>query len=317
MNYLRTYRKYLNFNKLFDMFLMLSALVFIIVSFYLVYYYTESYVLLFSITVILYTISLYICKLYEIKLMLPTIVFIAISFVLFIFSIITLDTNYEPMKLSNFVPLSLILIGSISLVFWLYKYETPVSIYLRIKDSVNGMNQGNKIKKIKDDKQIFTTDTLYANSLLFEREKLLRQLNEDYKEEYFKVDNLLKKSIDKQEKEKYKLDDLEKSLSKVNTRLKGKLSGAQDYELNNQKKELTEKIIEQKSVLVEVNDEVTKNSNTLVELKDTFEKESYYISNAYTMRYRSYTDKIQNKLINTRYRLRVLPFEVLTLEEGE
>jgi hypothetical protein len=203
------------------------------------------------------------------------------------------------------------------LIFALYKYESPVSIYYRIKDAISGMNYGKKIKKIKDEETVFNTNTIYANNLLFERDKLLFQLSEDYNEEHFKLDNLLKKSIDKQEKEKDELQYLEEKMNNINARLKEKLSGAQDYELHVQKEQLKEKISKQKNILLEVNQEVVKNTNALTELDKIYDNEQYYIKNAYCMRYGNYVERIQDKLIKTKYDLNVISFEELTVEEGE
>lgn len=317
MNSLNTYKRYLNFNKLFDMFFLLVIFVLLTFMFGAIYYYTESYVLLFTICVIIYCISVYLCKLFEVKLLLPSIMFFLITSLLFTFLLLSDDTKYMQNSFSDYVPIIIIVIGIGGLIFALYKYETPVAIYLRIKDAFTGLNYGNKIKRINDEKIKFNTNTLYANNLLFEREKLLFQLSEDYREEYFILDNLLKKSIDKQNKEKYVLEDLELALDKINTRLKGEISGAQDYELNNQKKELKDKIVVQKDLLIQVNDEVTKNANSLLELDNIYKNEKYYISNAYGMRYRSYTERLQDKLIKTKYKLDVVPFESLSMEGVE
>lgn len=317
MNSLNTYRRYLNFNKFVDMFLMLVVFVILTLIFGAVYYYTESYVLLFLVCLTVYCISIYLGKLFEVKLLLPSIMFFIVTALLFTFLLLSDETKYMENSFTDYVPLVIILVGIVALIFGLYKYETPVAIYLRIKDALSGLNYGSKIKRINDEEIEFNTNTLYANNLSFEREKLLKQLNEDYREEYFILDNLLKKSIDKQKNQQDILDDMESNLEKINTKLKGKLSGAQDYELNNQKKELKEKIVAQKEVLVEVNDEVTKNKNSLSELDNIFEKETYYIENAYNMRYKSYIERIQDKLLKTNYKLKVLPFEQLSVKEGE
>mgnify|MGYP003303102824 CR=1 FL=1 len=315
MNSLNTYRKYLNFNKLFDVFFLLILFLIVIFIFGAIYYYTESYVLLFLLSTIIYCIGIYICKLYEIKIVLPSIMFFIISALLFAFLLFSEESKYQQNSISEYVPIIAIVIGMGALIFVLYKYETPVAIYLRIKDVINGLNYGSKIKKINDESASYNTNTLYSNHLLFEREKLLFQLNEDYRERYFELDNLLKKSIDQQEKEKYELNDLEENLEKINLRLKEKLSGAQDYELHVQKNILKKRISDQKDNLIKINDEVTKNQNSLLELKNIFDKEKYYIKNAYNMRYRSYTEKLQDKLIKTNYQIEVIPFETLNLEE--
>ena len=49
---------------------------------------------------------------------------------------------------TDYVPLVIILVGIVALIFGLYKYETPVAIYLRIKDALSGLNYGNKNGKI-------------------------------------------------------------------------------------------------------------------------------------------------------------------------
>ena len=315
MNSLNTYRKYLNFNKLFDVFFLLILFLIVIFIFGAIYYYTESYVLLFLLSTIIYCIGIYVCKLYEIKVLLPSIMFFIISALLFAFLLFSEESKYQQNSISEYVPIIAIVIGMGALIFVLYKYETPVAIYLRIKDVINGLNYGGKIKKINDESASYNTNTLYSNHLLFEREKLLFQLNEDYRERYFELDNLLKKSIDQQEKEKYELNDLEENLEKINLRLKEKISGAQDYELHVQKNILKKRISDQKDNLIKINDEVTKNQNSLLELKNIFDKEKYYIKNAYNMRYRSYTEKLQDKLIKTNYQIEVIPFESLNLEE--
>ena len=102
-----------------------------------------------------------------------------------------------------------------------------------------------------------------------------------------------------------------------NTKLKGKISGAQDYELNIQKNQLKDKISEQMELLVLVNDEVTKNKNSLAELENIFKNETFYIKNAYGMRYKSYIERLQDKLVKSQYKLDVVSFESLTIEEGE
>ena len=53
--------------------------------------------------------------------------------------------------LIEFLLSGLILLSMIALIITLYKYETPVAIYLRIKDVINGLNYGSKIKKINDE----------------------------------------------------------------------------------------------------------------------------------------------------------------------
>ena len=68
MNSLRTYRKFFNFNKLFDMFLMLMLVVITILVLGAIFYFTESYVLLFVICLFVYCISVFICKLFEVKI---------------------------------------------------------------------------------------------------------------------------------------------------------------------------------------------------------------------------------------------------------
>ena len=317
MNSLNTYRKYLNFNKFVDMFLLLVVFVILTLIFGAVYYYTESYVLLFLVCLVIYCICVYLGKLFEVKLLLPSIMFFIVTALLFTFLLLSDETRYMENSFSDYVPLVIVLVGIIALIFGLYKYETPVALYLKIKDSLSGLKYGSKIKRINDEKIEFNTNTLYANNLFFEREKLLKQLNEDYREEYFILDNLFKKSVEKQKNQQDILDDMESNLEKINTKLKGKISGAQEYELNNQKKELKEKIVAQKEVLVEVNDEVTKNKNSLAELANIFEKETYYIENAYNMRYKSYVERIQDKLLKTNYKLKVVPFELLSIKEGE
>ena len=134
---------------------------------------------------------------------------------------------------------------------------------------------------------------------------------------HFNLDNLLKKSIDKQKKEKEELLYLEEKMNNINTKLKGKISGAQDYELNIQKNQLKDKISEQMELLVLVNDEVTKNKNSLAELENIFKNETFYIKNAYGMRYKSYIERLQDKLVKSQYKLDVVSFESLTIEEGE
>lgn len=317
MNSLNTYRRYLNFNKLFDMFFLLVIFVILTFIFGAVYYYTESYVLLFTICVCIYCVSFYLCKLFEVKLLLPSIMFFLITALLFTFLLLSDETKYMQNSFSDYVPLIIIVVGLGGLIFALYKYETPVAIYLRIKDAFNGLSYGNKIKKINDEEIQFNTNTLYANNLLFERDKLLFQLTEDYNEEHFNLDNLLKKSIDKQKKEKEELLYLEEKMNNINTKLKGKISGAQDYELNIQKNQLKDKISEQMELLVLVNDEVTKNKNSLAELENIFKNETFYIKNAYGMRYKSYIERLQDKLVKSQYKLDVVSFESLTIEEGE
>lgn len=317
MNYLKTYRNYLLFNKISDLLIYLIVFTLITTFSFMIYYTTKSFFILCVVILVIYIIGLLISKLFETKILLPSIVYLVVSLTL-----ISLVCYFERESMnSKMIEFALNLTTSlaiITLMITLYKYETPISIYYKIKDYFSGIKYGKKIKtkypKIKKHNSI----TPYSTNLLFERIKLVHKLNEEYKYEYNILENKYTKEYENLKSETEELNDLEEQLEIINKRLKKKHTGAQDYELCNQKKELKEKLKNQREKTAEITVKVNTLLNSKEELTNTHEKNKYYILNAYNMRYINYTNAIKEKLSLTKYFLEIVPFDsIIKNLEGE
>ena len=71
---------------------------------------------------------------------------------------------------------------------------------------------------------------------------------------------------------------------------------------------LREKLSKQREITVKYNIEVNNLKNRKTELKNTYEKNHYYISNSYNIRYINYTNTIKERLSLTKYNLTIIPF---------
>lgn len=314
--HLKTYRNYLLFNKFLDLIIYLVIFTIITTFSFMIYYTTESFIILFALMIIIYVIGLLIAKLFEIKILLPSIVYILISL-----SLVIMISYFEKETINSdlfeFSLIILLILTIAALIITVYKYETPISIYYKIKDYFSGLAFGKKIKikykKIKN----HNTITPYSTNLIFEKNKLLHKLNEEFKEKNNDIENEYIKFFDNFEIETDELNDLENQLEVIEKRLKKKNTGAQDYELCNQRKEIKEKIKKQKETVVNLNIKVNTLKNNKEELKNTYDKNNYYISNAYNIRYINYANAINEKLSLTRFNLEIVPFDSLTknLEE--
>jgi len=307
MNCLKIYRNYLLINKLLDLIIYLVAFTIITTFSFMVYYTTKSFFILLVIIALIYVIGLFIAKLFEIKILLPSIVYAFVSL-----SLIAIICYYEKETINSdlieFLLSGLTLLSLISLIITLYKYETPISIYYKIKDYFSGVSFSKKIKTKFLKNETLNTITPYSTNLLFEKNKLLNKLNEEYKIE----DSILESdSIKKSENLRNandELNDLENLLNNVCERLKRKNTGAQDYELCNQRKDLREKISKQREITAKFIAEVNTLKNRKIELKNIYEKNHYNISNDYNMRYINYTNTIKERLSLTNYNLVIVPF---------
>ena len=125
------------------------------------------------------------------------------------------------------------------------------------------------------------------------------------------MDNNLVKENDKLNVQKEELDDMLERLNIINQRLSVKHTGAQDFELCNQKKELKEKISKQKVIVSELETKVKTLKNNILELNDIYPKTQFYISNAYNIRYMNYCNCIKDKLSLTDFKLNIIPFNDL------
>ena len=308
MNSLKTYRNYLLINKLLDLIIYLIIFIIVTTFSFMVYYTTKSFFILLVIMSLIYIIGLFIAKLFQIKILLPSIVYIFVSL-----SLIAIICYYEKESINSdlieFLLSGLTLLSLISLIITLYKYETPFSIYYKVKDYFSGVSFSKKIKTKFSKNKNHNTITPYSTNLLFEKNKLLHKLNEEYnalnndlESDYIKRSEKLKNANDE-------LNDLEKLLDNVKERLKRKNSGAQDYELCNQRKELREKISKQREITAKLVAEVNTLKNRKIELKNTYDKNHYNISNGYNMRYINYTNTIKERLSLTKYNLTIVPFD--------
>ena len=275
----------------------------------MIYYTTKSFFILFVIIALIYVIGLFIAKLFEIKILLPSIVYIFVSI-----SLIAIICYYEKESinsdLTEFLLSGLTLLSLVALIITLYKYETPISIYYKIKDYFSGVSFSKKIKNKFLKNKNPNTITPYSTNLLFEKNKLLNKLNEEYNIEENDLENNYIKQSEKLKNANDELNDLENQLDNVKQRLKRKNTGAQDYELCNQRKNLREKISKQREIIVKITAEVNTLKNRKIELKNTYEKNHYNISNGYNMRYIHYTNTIKERLSLTKYNnLTIIPFE--------
>jgi len=313
---LKTYRNYLLFNKCLDLIIYLVLFTIITTFSFMIYYTTENFIILFCLMILIYIIGLIIAKLFEIKILLPSIIYIFIST-----SLVIMISYFEKETInSDLIEFSLIILLILTfaaLIITIYKYETPISIYYKIKDYFSGLSYGKKIKtkyyKIKN----HNTITPYSTNLIFEKNKLLHKLNEEFKETNNDIENEYIKVFEKFTIEKDELNDLENRLENIEKRLKKKNTGAQDYELCNQRKEIKEKIKKQKEIVLNLNIKVNTLKNNKEELQNTYNKNNYYISNAYNIRYINYTNAIKEKLCLTKFNLSIVPFDSITknLEE--
>lgn len=308
MNGLKTHRNYVLINKLLDLIIYLIAFTIITTFSFMIYYTTKSFFILFVIIALIYVIGLFIAKLFEIKILLPSIVYIFVSI-----SLIAIICYYEKESinsdLTEFLLSGLTLLSLVALIITLYKYETPISIYYKIKDYFSGVSFSKKIKNKFLKNKNPNTITPYSTNLLFEKNKLLNKLNEEYNIEENDLENNYIKQSEKLKNANDELNDLENQLDNVKQRLKRKNTGAQDYELCNQRKNLREKISKQREIVVKITAEVNTLKNRKIELKNTYEKNHYNISNGYNMRYIYYTNTIKERLSLTKYNLTIIPFE--------
>lgn len=317
MNYLKTYRNYLLINKLLDLIIYLIVFTIITTFSFTIYYTTKSFIILLIMVIIIYLIGISIAKLFEIKILLPSIIYISI-----LIPLILLICYYEKeninLDLTEFLLTESIILFIISLLLTLYKYETPVSIYYRIKDYLSAIAFSKKIKTKFNKNNKPNTNNPYSTNLLFEKTKLLYKLNEEYKKEYNDIEEDYIKYSKKLNNEKEKLNDLEHQLSNIEHRLKRKNTGAQDYELCCKRKLLNEKIYKQKEITVEFEIIAKSLENRKFELKNTYEKNKYYISNGYNIRYLNYTNTIKDRLSFTKFNLTIIPFDSIEKNlEGE
>ena len=310
---LKTYRNYLLYNKFLDMITYLIVLTLFTLFFLMIYYTTKSIVVLCITMILLYFILMYILKLFEIKTLIPTIIYIVVSLsiILLVYFNETEQVNSDIVKMGI---ISAIILSLILIIISLHKYETPIALYYKIKDSLSGISYGKKIKTKYKNEENITTDTPYSNNLLFEKTKLLNKLGEDYKEEYTKVDYELTKAKENQQRNEETLKDLEDSLKSKNERFKKATTGAQKFELTNQMKEVKEKIQQKKEEQVDIISKVNLSKNKKEELENTYAQDIFYISNAYNLRYRNYTDKVLDKIVSTNKKIEVIPFDLIKME---
>ena len=114
------------------------------------------------------------------------------------------------------------------------------------------------------------------------------------------------------------LKDYLSQLDKIEKRLSIKHSGAQDFELCNQKKNIKEVLKLQKEKVSTLDSEVKSLKNNLSELDDTFNKNKFYISNGYNIRYINYCNQIKEKLCLTDFKLDIVSFDLVIKNlEGE
>ena len=308
MNYLKTYRNYLLINKLLDLIIYLVILTIVTTFSFMVYYTTKSFFILLIIMALIYIVGLFIAKLFQIKILLPSIIYLLVSTFL-----IAIICRYEQGTINSdlieYLFIGLTILSLITIVIALYKYETPISIYYKAKDYFSGISQSKKIKTKFLNNKNHNTITPYSTNLSFEKNKLLNKLNEEFKDEQTRLDNQYIKQNEKLKNETDKLNDLETQFNKVCERLKQKNTGAQNYELCNQRKALREKISKQKEITAQFIAEVNTLKNIKIELKNTYEKNHYNISNGYNMRYVNYTNTIKERLTLTEYNLDIVPFE--------
>lgn len=316
MNYLKTYRNYLLINKLLDLIIYLVIFTIFTTFSFMIYYTTKSFFILLVIITLIYVIGIFIAKLFEIKILLPSIIYIVISMFLISF-ICYYEKESINLELTEFLLQETIFLFIISLIITLYKYETPVSIYYKVKDYFNAISYSKKIKTKFLKNKNPNTDNPYSTNLLFEKTKLLHKLNEEYKKEYNDIENNYIKQFEKLKNASLKLNDLENQLTNVEQKLKRKNTGAQDYELCCQRKSLKEKIFKQREITVNLNIKVNNLLNRKNELKNTYEKNLYYISNGYNIRYMNYTNTIKERLSLTKFNLTIVPFDTIekNLEE--
>ena len=315
MNYFKTYKHYLFINKLLDLITYLIIFTIYITFSFLIYYTTKSFFILFIIMTVIYIIGLFIGKLFEIKILFPSLLYICISI-----SIISIICYYEDsninLDLIEYLLISSIFIFVVLLMIILNKYETPMPVYYKLKDYFKAVSFSKKIKnkKIKNP----STENPYTVNLSFERKKLLCKLNEEYivlsneiENDYVKESRNLKNTVEK-------LEDLDEQLVNIEQRLKRKNSGAQEYELCTQRKKLKEEIDIQKNITVALDIEINNLKNQKIELKNVYDKNSYYISNAYNMRYINYVNTIKERLSSTKNKLTIIAFDSIEkkLEEN-
>lgn len=307
---LKTYRNYLLFNKLLDLIIYLIVFTIVTAFSFMIYYTTKSFIILFMVMFIIYLVGLYIAKLFEIKVLLPSIAYLLVSFTLIILVTYFEQDNMNS-ELIEFALILLVILTIISLIITIYKYETPTSIYYKTKDFFSGVTYGKKIKtKLIDNKEP-NTNTPYSTNLIFEKIKLINKLTEEYNEELNLLNNALVKDNENLKYNTAELDDLLENLNNINKRLSEKHTGAQDFELNNQKKELQLKIGIKKAVVSDSEIKVKTTKNNISELNDIYQKNQFYISNGYNMRYLNYCNSIKDMLSLSDFKLNVISFNEL------
>lgn len=316
MNGLKTYRNYLLYNKFLDLITYLIVFTFSSLFFIIIYYTTESFVILFVAMVLIYLLIAAILKLFEVKVLLPSIIYLVVGIVIVILVSYNEKQNINQ-EIIQIGITSIIFISILSLIVSLYKYETPTALYYRVKDSLSGTSFGKKIKNKYKDQDNITTNTPYSSNLMFERTKLLNKLGEDYKEEYTEAEYQLTLATENKNRIQEELKDLHTTLETTKERFKKATTGAQKFELTNQIKDLKEKIIKQKETEADAISKLNLRINKKEELENTYKQDIYYISNAYNLRYRNYTDKIQDKLIVSKMKLNIIPFDLIKMEESK
>ena len=283
---LKTYRNYLLFNKLLDLIIYLIVFTIVTAFSFMIYYTTKSFIILFMVMFIIYLVGLYIAKLFEIKVLLPSIVYLLVSFTLII-----LVTYFEQDNMNSEL--------------------IEFALYYKTKDFFSGVTYGKKIKtKLIDNKEP-NTNTPYSTNLIFEKIKLINKLTEEYNEELNLLNNALVKDNENLKYNTAELDDLLENLNNINKRLSEKHTGAQDFELNNQKKELQLKIGIKKAVVTDSEIKVKTTKNNISELNDIYQKNQFYISNGYNMRYLNYCNSIKDMLSLSDFKLNVISFNEL------
>lgn len=302
---LNTYRNYLLFNKLLDLIIYLIIFTIVTTFSFMVYYTTKSFIMLFLVMLIIYLIALTVAKLFEIKILLPSIIYLLLSLTL-IFLITYFEQASMNSELIEFSLIILVILTVIALITTVYKYETPTSIFYKLKDFFSGVSYGKKIKTKFIENKTPNTITPYSTNLMFERTKLLHKLSEEYKEEHFNLENKIIKKTEELNTQKDELNDMLKQLDNIEKRLKIKHTGAQDFELCNQRKSLKEKLNVQKEKVSVLEVDVKTLKNDLLELDDTYQKNKFYISNGYNMRYMNYCNAIKEKLSLTQFKLNIV-----------
>ena len=303
-----TYKNFQAYNKLIDILFYVFLTLAIAIIIYIVYTETGSFLaILFALTII-YIISFITCKITKISTAAPTISYIILMVITIaaeyngILTIVNSEKKYSIMAV-------VILIGVLIAMVISRKYESQAPIIYRIKDSFLGITHGLKAKKNYNEELHKDTNTLYANHLKFENEKLLKKLEEDYIAQRNDLLNQETEAKNKYDEEKYHLDNLLSKKEEIEHRLTLKNTGAQDYELKTQKEETLKKIYEQNNITEKLLTQTEKIKNYIKELDKTYERDIYYLKTYYKMRYTSYINHIDELLTGTQNKIIKVPYE--------